>query len=459
MTKGRTYSPSWNVLAIHPKHASSDALRFVRLHTTNAVHGNGVPRNNVAPAHTRALHSQTTTAVVAQDASFREFDALMLRTIPVCCALGVSLIAIFKAEEEREIITRPPTGTSYRMPSMLVETLASTHALRSNVADPPPIALFTTPGVASWIRTRPKKLRSLWDRVEEFDLVAARAALRAVDSRGLWEASSWDMYLWKLVCLLRSPFNQTLYFDTDLYVISPTFASDLLHNTLHTADLAFATEVKRGGDVMYSGVAPYVLNPPQSARGAPAICSCLVAWRRTPSTIAFWRRVIVRMSRNLARAPYSRSFPPGQGYSSSKLRGVRLKLTPLLEDLMNASLRVRPGDQEFMQAELMRGPSDPHLRLAMLPEEYYCPVNSFDPPVLAHSRSLFRSKTDDDPIRLVRGREKQASCHAIHGHIRRGVGGSRTQLSIQLDKLRPGSPALLVDAEGWFTLMLQLMHQ
>ena len=112
---------------------------------------------------------------------------------------------------------------------------------------------------------------------------------------------SWDTYLWKIVCMLSSPFDRTLYLDTDVFVLSKTFPMDLLQNTLHVSDLAFVVDISRGGQkIRHSGVGPYSLNPPQFAHGLPNLCSCVIAYRRTNSTLNLLRRVALRMANALS---------------------------------------------------------------------------------------------------------------------------------------------------------------
>jgi hypothetical protein len=415
-----TFGPSWNVLAINPTYARSKVVRFVRSHQSI------VGQSATAAGPRRPL------ARVRQSASF---DAL-LEPRSVCCPLGVTFVTFFpdKVQDELRHSMRTwasvehehvpaQSATSTAWPALFVELVLATHTLRTHLSTHAgqqpslPLALITNPAAASLLQSH-KQFLSLWEHVLEFDVQAARAALTLMGPGARKSFDSWDTYLWKIVCMLSSPFDRTLYLDTDVFVLSKTFPMDLLQNTLHVSDLAFVVDISRGGQkIRHSGVGPYSLNPPQFAHGLPNLCSCVIAYRRTNSTLNLWRRVALRMANAYATGQYN--VHPQSGRSALHL-----------SDITDERTKVRPGDQEFLWLELSSGPSDPQLRLMVLPEEYYCPT--------LPGKVMKRS-----PVHTVHSTNAKLPCHTVHGHLSAG-GGAELLERIQT---KPGGPQ--VDVDGW----------
>lgn len=116
--------------------------------------------------------------------------------------------------------------------------------------------------------------------------------------------------------------------DNDLFVLEPSLVHTLLASTLRFADVA-APVVPGRHKMLGPGVSG-------SARGAPLLCSCLIAYRR-------------------AALPLLREAAAG------------------LLARRNASL-LRQGDQEYLWIAWTY--SFAHLRVMPLPEDYYCPTEA-----------------------------------------------------------------------------------
>ena len=85
--------------------------------------------------------------------------------------------------------------------------------------------------------------------------------------------------------------------------------------------------------------------PTMYDHGIPPLCSCVMAYRQTASVRRLLHSAAARFVLGLNEREIGR-----------KVRG-----------------RVRQSDQEMIWFQLVLGPSDPALRLLVLPEEYICP--------------------------------------------------------------------------------------
>ena len=52
-------------------------------------------------------------------------------------------------------------------------------------------------------------------------------------------------FVWKLLVQLASPFEETLFIDNDILVLSVSFVTDLIEHSLHLSDLAFVQDPNR----------------------------------------------------------------------------------------------------------------------------------------------------------------------------------------------------------------------
>ena len=77
-----------------------------------------------------------------------------------------------------------------------------------------------------------------------------------------WKSTSF----WKTSALLQSAFNRTVFIDSDVYVLDPSFAHSLLTQTLRVADVAIPVNTARSG---------YWAQTP-----APLLCITLIAYHR-----------------------------------------------------------------------------------------------------------------------------------------------------------------------------------
>ena len=268
--------------------------------------------------------------------------------------------------------------------------------LREQMASPRlPMALATDPSIGAFLASRGAAAgASPWDLYVGFDTVAALRRLkelRSLHPQSVRIAKGSLNFLWKLAALLLSPFERTVYLDADMMVLSSTLASDLLHNSLRTYDVAMPIDIGRLGNLddqryrtrrsrlvqdkvlatapkrhswqprLHKASPPpsapavgkdgeqakaATLAPPVFSRGQPPMCSCMMAYKRVPKV----RRFLLSAAARLLGAMHP-------------------------TDPTNQSIKIRQSDQEMMWFELHRA-GDPSSQPAvlLLPEEFYCPV-------------------------------------------------------------------------------------
>ena len=163
-------------------------------------------------------------------------------------------------------------------------------------------------------------------------------------------------YAWKLIAQAASPYEETVFIDNDILVLSRTLVSDLLDHTLHVSDLALVqdparppSETLRTRTNLASARARghIVTAPSMYAHGVPPLCTCVMAYRRTPSVRQLLHRATARLFLHLNTLDVS---------------------TPSQRTV------IRQSDQEMIWFQLVTGTPDALLRLLVLPEEYYCPA-------------------------------------------------------------------------------------
>ena len=223
----------------------------------------------------------------------------------------------------------------------LQATAAAARRLRQLVRPTLPLALA---GVRhTWLLLDEHGLRGAWDMhvtikaPDEFLNETQRAALGG--NRSL-ELTSYGTS--KLLGLLSSPFDRTLYMDVDVHVLDGSLPRSLLSDTLRLADVAMPVDPSRDNDVWYR------------AAGAPPLCGCMIAYRRNAATTSLFRGA---MSQMLAVTRPEYCFDRSRYGRPLHKRDCR---------------RLRQGDQEYIYWEWTRA-ADPALRMLVLPEEYYCP--------------------------------------------------------------------------------------
>lgn len=169
--------------------------------------------------------------------------------------------------------------------------------------------------------------------------------------------------LLKLYAYLQSPFERTLFLDTDVFVLQPDLVDSLLMHTLRFTDLA-------------APVDPAHTNPP--ATHAPLMCMGLAAFRRNAATRMLFVGSVLRMAQRHAQ---QRRAAGGLG---------------------------RNGDQEAIYEEWTQGESR-SLRMLPLTEEYYCP----QVPLHADGRSAVWSTSWTS---MGKFGAQPYQCKAVHGH-------------------------------------------
>ena len=155
-----------------------------------------------------------------------------------------------------------------------------------------------------------------------------------------------------------TPYEETFYLDNDVLVLQATLAKDLLTNTLRVSDLMMpvdpvrqshstsVSDIRKTKQSRRWGVA--AKTPPMYDMGIPPLCTCVMAYRRTPSVLRLLEGAAVRLALSL------------NSVDPTVRKGM-----PVI---------IRQSDQEMLWLELTQSPSDPLLRLFVLPEEYFCPA-------------------------------------------------------------------------------------
>ena len=241
-----------------------------------------------------------------------------------------------------------------------------------------PVALVAD-SVTHW-RLKQTGLASLWDSHTVIPNVSSStaSAMSALPSSVVIPKTV--PWLYKLAVVLLSPFDETVYLDTDVLLVQPSLIDDLLQRSLKWHDMAFPVDALRE---------PF--QPPVHHRltafgkGLPPMCLGFWAFRGAETTV---RSMLNRVAERL----------------------MLYQTESILE-------RFRLGDQEFLWLELAYGKASTthteHLRFTFLPEEYYCPfirkfgvaisgdlLSNSAPPVWKTSYGSYR-------------------CKAIHGHLPR----------------------------------------
>jgi hypothetical protein len=310
--------------------------------------------------------------------------------------------------------------------SPLVEAAISASILRQRMAPRLPLALVTSPSAAAFVRAQ-EPIASLWDVLLEFDHASAARRLE-----GLREQSPEMVrmkrgsapFFWKLFHVLLSPFRRTVYLDADILVLDRSLVISLLRRSLRVHEMAFPVDVARPGSldpawravrspqgaanvVRKAPLGPRLASPkhlqpynaPMFAKGAPPMCSCMMAFSRTPRV----RRLLLHAAARLAAM-----------------------VNP--HDITNPALGIRQTDQEMLWFELNLGEPAQQPSTLLLPEEWYCPSTigsrQFLDVVdrLEHSlypwwgfmTNRFKNLHVVDSDRYVSGGVKE--CHALHAH-------------------------------------------
>lgn len=276
-----------------------------------------------------------------------------------------------------------PATTSTRWQRLVKEAVLSVRLLRLHTKSPlmMPLALCSTN--ATWAVLSHANVADLWDLHVPFDAAKASAMLeqrRATPRSMLVQEAKIRIdvhvvhWAWKICTFLLSPFSQTLYIDTDVIVLSPTFIVDMLYNALRVGDMVLPIDPMRPGlgTPIKSRQGAFVLNPPMYGRGIPPLCAGIMAYRLTNAT----SRLLQRGALALINVTYP-------------------------TDRTDARYMMRQGDQEMFWAELSFGAIDRELHLLLLPEEYYCPAIKN---VQAGRRPVWTTSHGAYP------------CHALHHH-------------------------------------------
>jgi hypothetical protein len=237
----------------------------------------------------------------------------------------------------------------------------------------------------------------LWD---SHIMLHPQEAERVLLSDARWRANAQELqlvYAWKLIALAASPYQETVFIDNDILVLSHTLVSDLLDHSLHVSDLAFVQDPARPRSEARERVnlasarlqGRIVTSPLMYARGVPPLCTCVMAYRRTPSVRQLLHRATARLF---------------------------LRLNTLDVSTPSTPTHIRQSDQEMIWFQLVTGTPDPLLRLLVLPEEYYCPT--FYPKksktATAYHHLVKTIAGGEAPHWLTRW--GKYACHSVHLH-------------------------------------------
>ena len=271
---------------------------------------------------------------------------------------------------------------SYKAIPVMSEGTVMALFLRQKMTPKLPMALVSDAAAVSFVHARPE-LADVWDHLLTLDVASATTALKAAQMP-IPLSKFWC--IWKLAGLLMSPFEHTLYVDADVMVLNPSFASDLLQNSLRLHDMAMPVDTNRPGkgdptmksaradttglfaQTRYhaapSGEQPELMEPPMFARGFPPFCTGIIAYARKTEVRRLLEHAGARLIGQLNR-----------------------------NDATDASIAVRQTEQEMMWFELALGPRSKQPRLLVLPEEYYCPAVAGSRQALVYSEQLAARKS------------------------------------------------------------------
>ena len=271
---------------------------------------------------------------------------------------------------------------SYKAIPVMSEGTVMALFLRQKMTPKLPMALVSDAAAVSFVHARPE-LADVWDHLLTLDVASATTALKAAQMP-IPLSKFWC--IWKLAGLLMSPFEHTLYVDADVMVLNPSFASDLLQNSLRLHDMAMPVDTNRPGkgdptmksaradttgffaQTRYhaapSGEQPELMEPPMFARGFPPFCTGIIAYARKTEVRRLLEHAGARLIGQLNR-----------------------------NDATDASIAVRQTEQEMMWFELALGPRSKQPRLLVLPEEYYCPAAAGSRQSLVYSEQLAARKS------------------------------------------------------------------
>ena len=219
-----------------------------------------------------------------------------------------------------------------------------------------PMTLACDNATLAILRTRPQWY-GLWDSYMLLDTAKARRAFFAANL--LQERRQLQLhFLWKLMAQAMTPYEETLYLDNDVLVLQATLAKDLLTNTLRVSDLVMPVDPVRQAPRTSRSEARkakqsrqfgrVAKTPPMYDAGIPPLCTCVMAYRRTPSVLRLLEGATIRLA--LSLNPADPTVSTGM---------------PVI---------IRQSDQEMLWIELTQSPPDPLLRLFVVPEEYFCPA-------------------------------------------------------------------------------------
>jgi len=310
----------------------------------------------------------------------------------------------------------------------LGEAVLAARLLRERMAPRFPLALIGSESPLNHLQQHPT-LRETYDEYVHFNLTSFLSGLAAQKRRlaaqmgGAWQvrhrtdASGENLVrllmVGKMVALLMSPYEVTVYLDNDVLVLQPTLMDDLLSRTMRIADLAMPVALTQGPeDLDFLGL-----------HGLPQLCTAMIVYRQSNQAAV---STLVQATFHMINGTRSDVLKPANQREQEYLY------------LAIADERMRITDA---------------LRVFALPHEYYCPfypgqelenwwlheVGRGTLPAWPHSwgRATARrrpssrhlwSRTATVPSRPatavtpeardeVAGRVTTHACQALHGHL------------------------------------------
>ena len=259
------------------------------------------------------------------------------------------------------IYAHTPASLTGRM--AVKELLTSASQIRSIMSPRYPIELHANDHALALIERR-VRWQELWDFLVRMTLPGPFQQMmvkRTSSGTDTGIRDSFYAFVHKLCALDQTHFRRAVFIDADVKVIQPSLIHSLLSSTLRLAEVAMPVDTNR--------------RPWQNLgfEGVPPICSCLIAFHNIPTVRALWMGAAIRL-------------------------------------LEGRHPQVRQGDQEMIMFEWATQ-NVTQLRMLVLPEEYYCPINMANQASGPTTRMLMQWKTIGWPVGTY-------DCKAIHRHGR-----------------------------------------
>jgi hypothetical protein len=197
-------------------------------------------------------------------------------------------------------------------------------------------------------------------------------------------------YLFKLSCLMHSPFDRSVFLDCDVLVLHPAFVHDLLYKALSVSDVAMPLDPGRAAHLV-PAAGRAKSRPPWVAPtvGPPMLCSAVLAFRQS----ALVRSFFFGAARRLMSGAH-----PGVRQGDQEM--LWFEWTRAAGDKAGGD---GPRANEEGAEESSAGSGGTPLRVLALPEEVYCPLEARQSP------SIIWAPRGAKKVRATSARNRAAS--------------------------------------------------